>query len=357
MNGDITMSQFEGFNTQNKLRIPLSSYTANILLSDCASFHIRKTTLINKVIWNYHPYAECSISLRLKDYKEELSKYLGETGTQKHEAVIRKLVSERARVLIEHYTKPSHADDTWLIPLNKEVKRLLTANSDSSEEEYYGSRPGYYIRELIDEYARLPFFRREEIIFQDFIKELQTAIREHSQVTVITNEERAITLKPYLIENDPLSMYHYLVGCTVLSDTTDASKNALRTDQYPVLSLRISRLKNVQRGNYQSGVLTRQETEQITNALSAKGVQFLSSDESDIQILLSDNGIRKYHSQLHLRPSYISADDHVYSFRCTETQILYYFFSFGKDAKILSPASLAQRFEDSYREAYDLYTT
>ncbi|MBQ2196131.1 MAG: AAA family ATPase, partial [Prevotella sp.] len=34
------------------------------------------------------------------------------------------------------------------------------------EEQFYGDKPGRYVRALIEEYAQLPFHRREEIVFK-----------------------------------------------------------------------------------------------------------------------------------------------------------------------------------------------
>jgi predicted DNA-binding transcriptional regulator YafY len=48
-------------------------------------------------------------------------------------------------------------------------------------------------------------------------------------------------------------------------------------------------------------------------------------------------------------------DYHVFNFECTEAQILYYFIGFGKYAKIISPAHLAEKFLHIYRGAVEQY--
>ena len=103
---------------------------------------------------------------------------------------------------------------------------------------------------------------------------------------------------------------------------------------------------------YNSGKLSDKEISQIEQELSEKGVQFVSGTTAPIKIWLSDFGIKKFNTQLHLRPIGMpdKSDEHIYNFECTETQILYYFIGFGRDVKILSPISLAEKFTKTYTE-------
>lgn len=163
------MSRFDGFNAENKLRIPLSVYAAQIIESDCISFSKKKTTLINSIILNYYHSADCSISLQLIKYKEQLSHCFSASDQKKNELIINKIVSGKAKELQNKYAKRQLADVNWQITLNKKVKELLTMDPHSQEEEYYGDKPGHFIRALIEEYSRLPFYQREEIIFKPLI--------------------------------------------------------------------------------------------------------------------------------------------------------------------------------------------
>ena len=154
-----------------------------------------------------------------------------------------------------------------------------------------------------------------------------------------------------------MSMYHYLVGYNI--EAIESQNDPDSTYYYPpVISIRVSRLVDVEIQYFQSGAISMQEERQIKKELEEKTVQFVSGKSSIISVWLSDRGIRNYESQLHLRPSVIGidpSDDHIYMFECTEAQILYYFLRFGKDVKILSPSSLADRFRQSYTEALENY--
>ena len=107
----------------------------------------------------------------------------------------------------------------------------------------------------------------------------------------------------------------------------------------------------------QSGAVSWTEMAQIEKELAEKSVQFVSGTTTPIKVWLSDEGIKKYDTQLHLRPygEPDAEDKHVYTFECTEAQVLYYFIGFGKYAKVLSPESLADKFLRIYQGAVDLY--
>ena len=75
-----------------------------------------------------------------------------------------------------------------------------------------------------------------------------------------------------------------------------------------------------------------------------------------IRLQLSQYGEKLYHQKIHQRPAYVEKyGDGVYVFDCSERQIFNYFFSFGADVQILEPASLRQRFAESYLQAYNCY--
>ena len=348
------MPCFEDFNTENKLRIPLSAYAAQIIDNDCLAFSQKRTTLINAVILNYYQNANCSISLRLRDFRAELKDCFPERKT--NEDLIERLVEGRAKKLSAFYTQKKPADVNWQITLNKKVKEFLTQDTYTCEERYYGQRPGRYVRSIIEEYAQLPYYRREETVYKDLIDTINVGIRGHYILNLKNVKGSHISIRPYSIETDPLSMYHYLVGYSV--PHTDLASEFETKYPAQVLSIRISKLVSAEIQFLQSGKISDSETQQIKKELKQKSVQFVSGKNSAIKVRLTDVGIKKYEAQLHLRPNTIGkdpADDHIYLFECTEAQILYYFFSFGKDAMVLEPQSLVKKFSSDYNEALQQY--
>ncbi len=346
------LSSFRDFNAENKLRIPLSAYAAQIVESDCINFDKKKATLLNSIIINYYAYADCSISLRIKKYQNELMNNLESLDNQGKQKIIKELTDKKGKELSDFYSKRAQADVNWQITLNKKVKELLTADTYSSEEEYYGNKPGHYVRALVEEYSRLPFYRREEIIFSSIIELFNTAINNNYAIKATNNRGNVILLKPFGIESDPLSMYHYVVGYTINNRTKD------NTIVEKPISMRLSRLRELEITTMLDGELSLREKNQIVSEMKLKGVQFLSGINSTIKVWLSDKGINKYNSQLHLRPDYSMIDphdNHIYYFECTEAQIMYYFTGFGSEAIVLSPETLSKKMHSLHQQAADSY--
>ena len=350
------MSQFAEFNAENKLRVPLSAYASQVIESDCFSFSKKKATIINSVILNSYHEAACSISLRLKEYRDELLTYSAKLKNKDNDILIERIIAGKQKELEKKYTKRHHSDINWQITLSKRVKELLTEDSYTAEEKYYGPKPGHYIRALIEEYALQPYYIREEIIFKPILDLIKTALDGQCVLSIKNNRGNRFTIKPYGIKSDPLSMFHYLIGYNA-SDSSSLNNDSSQVLPN-VLSFRISRLESVELHYYSSGKLTKHETELIETEIAQKGAQFVTSNKNDIQVWLSDSGIKRYGSQAHLRPPILridASDNHIYHFECTNAQILFYFFEFGNDAKIIYPQELATKFKEKYKEAYDLY--
>ena len=350
------MSQFGEFNAENKLRIPLSGYAAQIIENDCFSFSKKKATLINAVILNSYQTAACSISLRIREYRDELTTYLNKNRNTEESGLIDRIINGKANELIKKYAKRYPADHNWQITLSKKVKELLTEDPYSAEEKYYGQKPGHYVRALLEEYARHPYYYREEILFKSILESAKIAIDGHYILNVTNARGTHFSIKPYSIKTDPLSMFHYLIGYNTDSEKLQDVDN--RKQIPTVMSLRISRLVSAEVQYLSSSKLSEAEIIAISRELEVKGVQFLTSEQSSIQVWLSDVGIKRYESQAHLRPPVIHIDnenDHIYHFECTDSQILFYFFEFGNDAKILAPLELADQFKNKYKDAYNLY--
>lgn len=350
------MSQFGEFNAENKLRIPLSAYAAHIIENDCFSFSKKKATLINAVILNSYHTAACSISLRIREYRNELAVYSNTSRPNKESVLIDRIINGKENELVKKYAKRYPSDYNWQITLSKKVKELLTEDPYSAEEKYYGQKPGHYVRALLEEYARHPYYYREEILFKSILESAKIAIDGHYILNVTNSRGTHFSIKPYSIKTDPLSMFHYLVGYNNDSERFQGDKG--QKPNPSVISLRISRLVSAEVQYLTSGKLTEAEIAAISSELEIKGVQFITSEKASIQVWLSDVGIKRYESQAHLRPPIMhrdNVDDHIYHFECTDAQVLFYFFEFGSDARIVSPPELAKRFKEKYKDAYESY--
>ena len=152
------------------------------------------------------------------------------------------------------------------------------------------------------------------------------------------------------IFSDNLNTCHYLVGVSrPLQEKTDAMNI-----EEQIASFRISRISKItvgQKGQmYDSGWKS-----ELKGRIEKSGVSFLLCKDEKIKVRLTEEGVRKYTAQTHLRPRYESVEGDVYCFSVTKRQILAYFFKFGKDAEIIEPVDLRLEFQEAYREAAETY--
>ena len=82
----------------------------------------------------------------------------------------------------------------------------------------------------------------------------------------------------------------------------------------------------------------------------------MAGELSEIEVIFTAKGLELFERQLYLRPTvYTKIGQNRYLFHCTEMQAIHYFFKFGRDAQIVTPKHLRERFISYYREALAAY--
>lgn len=336
--------------SNNKQHLNLSTLAYEVISSDMFTFGEEKLSgFINTVFEYYHPLAEASICRTLNHLAGELDKCLSNvSGDEKtKQRVLERLVSQKEENLIEkaELYESGKAFKFWLNKRNLEY--LTEPNSECCEERYYTKR-GKYIKCVLEEYARLPYVEREKIFFSPLIAEIRAAIRDENQLRVVTGRDAIYSVYPYEILSDPLSTTNYLVGyCTRYGNSEDEKRPC---------SFRISALKSIRREKSKSAFLKESLWKQLSQTITSCGVQFMVGNEAEIHVKLTKAGVTKYRRQTHLRPPLVrEQDDGVYVFQCTTAQAEFYFFKFGKDAEIIHPAELRNKFKIMYEAAINTY--
>lgn len=337
----------EGSN--NKQHLNLSTLAYDVVLSDMFTFGEDKLSgFINTIFEYYSPTAEASISRTLNRFKGELSKSISDvSGDEKtKKQVLEKLVSQKKRRLLETALsyESGHSFKFWLNKRNLEY--LSEPNSECSENLYYSKR-GKYIKSVIEEYARLPYVKRERIYFSPYAEEIQRAIREEKQLRVVTDKNVIYSVYPYAVLSDPLSTANYLVGYCIRYEYPENEKQPC--------SFKISALKSVRLEKSKSAFLKKYTWEQLAQMITSRGVQFMVGNEAEIHVKFTEAGVNKYRRQTHLRPPLVREQDGTYIFQCTTAQAEFYFFKFGMDAKVVFPIELRNRFQAMYKSALDNY--
>ena len=340
-----------------KQRLNLSAAAAEVVKNDMFAFGEEKySTFINRVFRNYRDDADASIALRLDAYRETISAILcGEKDVNAWKRMTEKLVAAERKRLIKKSGAYDKGESSvfWI-----DTENFGYLTGECCEEKYYpyqdGARPkkGLYIKSVIEEYARLPFIKRGEIFFAETVKEIKSAINGKRQLLIKDDRGELYDVSPYKILSDPLATANYLVGYSSRRDTKEPEE----TEERRPCSFRIAAVKSAKIEKSKSASLGRDAKRELEEKIASRGVQFMIGEEDEITVRLTEEGVRKYKRLVHLRPQFIQEErDGVYSFKCTETQVKFYFFKFGKDAEIISPETLRKKFLDMYKEAAEVY--
>lgn len=344
---------FQYINEEQKIRIPLSRRAYIVMTDDMRVFSVaRQASFINTVIANFHDRAKASLSLYLTGKRHEFEALF--TGAEldggPREAAIshmlskekEKTIQELQRFLQEKYiSKLYHINDT-----NYEYLRY-----DCNEEEFYNEKAGAYIKCLLEEYAELPFIKRERIFRREVYETVEYACRMHFLLqvkTLVYGQRQTFLVYPYKIVPDPLCTQEYLACYTRTPEKSarekkDASFSMARLEKPVVLK--------------QSAFLSKAETAKIEDDIAKLTVAFLLGEPQEIRVRLTERGKRSFQTRLYSRPDKDEgrSTDEEYVFSCSEQQAYFYFMSFGAEAEIISPASLRERMMRYYQNALERY--
>lgn len=342
--------------TNGRKHVSLSKKAFSVIESDMLEFDdsANISGFINQILQNYAEDSSAAISKRLFEYRTAL---IGTLGSDCGE-VIEKLVNKKEEELISQalsYPKDIEYKLFMRVATNKllfEDNGLFFQNMD-----YYTTQAGY-LKAIIEDYADKSFIQREAIYYKDTIDSLTNYIEVDSDHPLLnirykTNrgEEHEFIIKPYKLIEDYEHGYNFLI----------ALSSAKNQDYRPAV-FRVSRILSVKpcKKYLGSGRIRKAEAKALEEELQEKGTSFLVGESKAIKLFLSPAGWEMYLNQHHLRPKYEKCEDAPKNykrllFHCTERQIKYYFFKFGKEVKILQPAELAEEFANDYSKAAGVY--
>lgn len=248
----------------------------------------------------------------------------------------------------------------------KDVTLKIRLNNDVVNDYYpadgkwFGAKnkitQGEYIKALIEDYARKPFFDRESIFYKQTINTINTHIDNSDSnkgiLPIIYQDGNKYYIKPYRLSYDYEAQYHYVI-CMSTKDPNDAMRPA---------SFRLTRIKDIKPPvtSYVAGSIKSKEAKELERRIKENGVPYIFGETMDYLVRLTPTGLNMYNSIFHQRPIYQSLekneDGYYYlSFHITERQITNYFFQFGKDATILSPEKTKLTIRDRLKEALTSY--
>ena len=335
-----------------RIHLALSEEAEATIESDMVIFQggDNKNGFINRIIEHYNQNARASISYELERQRDRLTAWLLDGSKSKslsptEESVVdRLLIGYKAELLEEVKSYPKGHNTSYKPRINNRVYEMLNMGSiDYFQETGNYTSESKHIKAILEEYARLPFAAREQIYYKNIIDRLNYAITQ-GRTVLINYSGKEWLLQPYRIIQK--LEYNYLIALK--------PESGYRS-HYDVA--RISRIGDAPQ--LKAKIHISQETKAAIDSAFEKNGIYPYSDSNKITVKLSPQGIRMYNNILHLRPnkqrSLPTGDSVIMEFECSPEQIYNYFFKFGKEAVILSPEELKNRFRTNYQEATQEY--
>lgn len=336
---------------QIKQRLNLSSLSYCIIQSDMDVFENKSIeNFINRVFLNFANAADASISNSLSCYRSKLEDLL-QALLQKNvidqsskERIIKILVGDKEKELEEKSNYEKNGNSV-LINLNFNVKNYLF--DECSENKYYKSC-SQYIKNVIEEYVRLPYFERERIYFKNHVDIIEDAIDKNYTLKIASENKIRYEIYPYKLMTDFSLKANYIVGYR---------KRLNSNENKEICVYRLSRLKNVEKHvEKKNPLISKQDKRKLEDNIKKRGVEFLIGEEQEIKVKMTQKGIYQYSRALNLRPIYKEkSDDNTFVFECTQKQAEFYFFKFGEDIEIIEPLDLRKHFKEKYEKAAEIY--
>ena len=338
-------------NEEQKVRITLSDRARLIMAEDMDVFKTPKAaTFINTVFDHYKTDAKSSISLYLQQRKSELEKLFNdiEPDSYSKKAINQILSTEKQKLKDRVSEYISAKGESKLYHINNNNVEYLF--EDCNENEYY-SRPGLYIRSIIEEYCSLPFIKRERIYRKNIYETIERACKEKRILKIKANyygKDQLFYVYPYKIIPDQFHTQSYLVCYSRKME--DEEKDKI------VASFSMARI-NPPTMLTSTFHLNKDEIANIETQITNYSPAYLIGKPEQIKVKLTKKGKQSYQSRLYSRPEKIESlsSDDIYVFDCTQQQIFNYFFPFGADAEIISPESLRNKFRNTLSQALEKY--
>lgn len=343
---------FEYINEDQKIRISLSERAYNIMRDDMRVFDVKTpATFVNKLIENFKDSSIVSITSYLKYWKNSMIDKLKVVpiDSKSKDTLLQSLSiqeEERIKNIINEYKKEKKYSSLYRIN-NENTEYLM----EECEDDYFYSRPGLYIKCLIEDYSCLPFIERERIYRKEVYDIVEFACENNRLMKVniiINNKRETLYIYPYKIMSDSMNSQSYLACYTHKPNEDSSSKKdaSFAMSRLPVPTL----LKA-------SAFLSKADKESLETHIRTKAINFLLGEETEIRVRLNSNGKRTFHNRIVSRPILddVLSTEEEYVFHCTESQAFFYFYSFGANAEIVSPLSLRERMIKSHTDALKIY--
>lgn len=193
-----------------------------------------------------------------------------------------------------------------------------------------------FMRCILSTYCNHPEYIREQIIFNNIYKDLDTAIKLNCKVKIELKDKGLRDIDPYF-----------------LVDSANGTRNYLVAYCHKANSIRSFRLKNI-KGIVISELKQLKKDGNYISKLRENFDPYLSYGNR-IKVRLTDLGKNMLETNYIDRPVEKEVNGDVYTFEASELKAKIYFSSFFEEAEVLEPKSLRNWFIKKYERAYSNY--
>lgn len=322
-----------------KIKINLDKVTLAKLYDDMIYFNfykkdmkINKNGFLNVLIQNYFPIYDRQATNQINKCSTIIINHLG--------------VNNRANNIINDLIK----SDSMFAFSKKEILdchisfkpnncNLKIINTILNKYLNYQSLAAFF-RNMIQHYLSLSQYKREQIIFNEIYTLIQESI-DHNRKVIIQIKGETKEVIPYKIVTNKEEIYNYLV-CLIEN-----------TNHIQIHSFHLYKIECVYLvpEKYIIDQVHLDKLEKISSTFP----QFPYTEKQHSIIKLTNEGVKLFKTKYLNRPTPYKIENDIYYFDCAHIQLLIYFFSFGKEAKILEPSNLKEMFRAKYLEAYNNY--
>lgn len=340
--------------TDKTIRFKIPSISYQIILNDIKDFinipeKDEVSSFLNIIIKNFYLDSECTINEnKNKIYQKYLSWLSGFEETDKIANLLtEKEINEKKTTILNKYPYPKrNAGHEIRYIMRISIMKIL----ENSLENTIYDRLSEYLSAMIQEYTGLPREKREIIFFGENFKKIKYCIDKGHEMEVKLYNQEVYIVRPCEIMTNGTSPWNYVIGFA-------HAKHDVTEDRF--VSFRFQRIESVE--ERQKTKFTGDEKKKIQEILREPSqISYLVGDNEKIVVKLTSSGMILYKNViLTNRPVHTDIKEDgeftYLTFNCTPEQIYHYFIKLGKEAEIIKPLSLRERFAEMYREVVKLY--
>ncbi len=321
-------------NIKVKVNLPKDIYT--IICNDMDSFEfkkengtINKNKFINQLLENYYE----DFLLQEEELEKRIRIILKDNATNNIDNLISLINTSEIKKNDQNY------DCSLQFIISKSNEKIYQI----IEKYYLRERSiSQYFREMLISYCSYSQWQRERFLFKKNAQLISTAIKEKKKIIISGIKGETLIIEPYKIKTTKEELYNYIIGYI---NTKKGNRMLISRKLYKIVDIHLTN---------ESFSFSKIEINNL-EATIEHGAQFPINEESLTILELTPEGEKNYQNFYLNRPSYYKKENNIYYFTCSYNQIEFYFFRFGKQVKIISPAHLQRKFKRKYYEAFTKY--